>query len=96
MESRLTRVKNFVKGEEGYTAQALIWTGVVGLGSAAVAFGLLSAERFQGGNAMADMKAITTPQTIPVPQEQITTFKAGYTGAITNISVGAATTTSGS
>ena len=87
---RIKRIKDFVKGEDGYTAQALIWTGVVGLGSAAVAFGLLSAERFQGGNAMADMKSITTPQNIPVPQEQITAFKAGYTGAVTNITPGAA------
>lgn len=83
----LNRVKNFVKDESGYTVQALVWDIIAGLGASAVAFGLLGANRFQGGAGTEDMKAIVTPSKLPSATEQITELHAGYSGAITSMTV---------
>lgn len=83
----LNRVKNFIKDESGYTVQALVWDIIAGLGASAVAFGLLGANRFQGGAGAEDMKAIVTPSQLPSATEQITELHAGYSGAITSMTV---------
>lgn len=83
----LEKAKNFLKSEEGYTAESLVWTSVLGIGAATVAFGLYAANRFQAGGIQADMKAIMTPTVLPDPQEQVTQIQAGYTGAVTGLNV---------
>lgn len=82
------KVKDFLKSEEGYTAESLVWTTIVGLGSASVCFGLLAADRFQGGAASDDMKRIATPSSLPMANENVTAIDAGYTGAVTGVTVG--------
>lgn len=83
----MKRVVEFLKDESGYTVQALVWDIIAGLGASAVAFGLLGANRFQGGAVADDMKAIMTPSQLPDATEQITQLNAGYTGAITQMTV---------
>lgn len=78
----------FVKDEEGYTVQALVWDIIAGLGASAVAFGMLGANRFQGGAGAEDIQAIVTPSALPSATEQISNLKAGYTGAITSMTLG--------
>lgn len=82
------KVRNFLKSEEGYTAESLIWTTIVGLGSASVCFGLLAADRFQGGAVSDDMKKIATPSVLPQANENVIGLSSGYTGAVTDITVG--------
>lgn len=81
------KVKHFLKNEEGYTAESLTWTGVLGVGAATVCFGLYAANRFLSGGIGDDVKAIMTPSALPVATEQITELQAGYTGAITGMTV---------
>lgn len=83
----LDRVKRFLKGEEGYTAEALVWTSVMGIGAASIAFGLYTANRFQAGGIADDMRAIVTPGSLPSATEQVTQLQAGYTGAIVGVGV---------
>lgn len=83
----VNRIKKFIKDESGYTVQALVWDIIAGLGASAVAFGLLSANRFQGGAGADDMRAIVTPSSLPGAEEQVSQMQAGYTGAITRINV---------
>jgi len=81
------RVKSFLKSEEGYTAESLIWTSVLGIGAASVAFGLYSANRFQAGGIGDDMKAIVTPSSTPTATEQVNAMQAGYTGAVVGLDI---------
>ncbi|MBM7854932.1 hypothetical protein JOC37_001312 [Desulfohalotomaculum tongense] len=81
----IKKIKAFIKGEEGYTAESLAWTTVVGLGATGVCFGLYAASRYLSAGAVDDIKAIQTPSSLPSATEQITNLKAGYTGAITGI-----------
>lgn len=83
----INHVKHFIKDESGYTVQALVWDIIAGLGASAVAFGLLGANRFQGGAGADDMRAIVTPSSLPGAEEQVSQMQAGYTGAITSITV---------
>lgn len=83
----VNRIKSFLKDESGYTVQALVWDIIAGLGASAVAFGLLAANRYQGGVGAEDMKAIVTPSALPAADEQITELYAGYSGAITHMTV---------
>lgn len=83
----LKSVKDFIKDEEGYTVESLVWTLVVGLGASAIAFGLMDANRFQGGGIRDDMKAIELPAQIPTATEQVTEMQAGYSGAVTGVTI---------
>ncbi|MGI9951288.1 hypothetical protein V3F56_02910 [Moorellaceae bacterium AZ2] len=83
----MKRIVRFLKDESGYTIQALVWDIIAGLGASAIAFGLLAANRIQGGAVADDMRAIITPSQLPDATEQITQLYAGYTGAITEMTV---------
>ena len=83
----LNKVKNFLKAEEGYTAESLVWTSVLGIGAASVAFGLYAANRFQAGGVVDDMKAIQTVSSLPTATEQVSQMQAGYTGAIVGLTI---------
>jgi hypothetical protein len=87
MKKAIERVKGFLKGEEGYTTETLVWGSVMGVGAATVAFGLYAAARFQGGGIGDDLKAVATPSALPKGTEQVTNLQAGYTGAITGITI---------
>lgn len=79
--------KRFLRSEEGYTAEALVWTSVLGIGAATLVFGLYAADRFQAGGIGDDMKAIVTPSSLPTASEQLGQVQAGYTGAITGLTI---------
>lgn len=81
------KAKKFLKSEEGYTAESVTWTGILGLGAATVCFGLYAANRYLSGGAVDDMKAIVTPSSIPTATEQVTSIQAGYTGAVTGMTI---------
>lgn len=81
------KIKKFLKSEEGYTAESLTWTGILGIGAATVCFGLYAANRFLSGGIGDDVKAIATPSSIPVATEQVTSMQAGYTGAVTGLTI---------
>lgn len=81
------RIKNFVKAEEGYSVESLTWTAVLGLGSATMAFGIYGANRFQAGGIADDLKAVVTPSVLPTATEQVSQLNAGYTGAITGMTI---------
>lgn len=83
------RILQFVKSEEGYSTEGLIWNVVLGIGAATLTIGLLSAERFQGGHINSDIGIIITPSNLPVGDEQLKMLRSGYTGAITGMVVGA-------
>ncbi|MGB9825540.1 MAG: hypothetical protein ACPLRU_02595 [Desulfofundulus sp.] len=83
----LARVKRFLKEEKGYTTESLVWTSVLGIGAATLAFGLYVASRFQAGGIGDDLKAIVTPSSLPTATEQVSQMKAGYTGAITGLTI---------
>ncbi len=81
------KVVSFAKAEEGYIAESVTWTSILGLGAATIGFGLYGAFRFQSGGAIDDMKAIVTPGQLPTATEQVGTLNAGYTGAITGMEI---------
>ncbi|MGI9951289.1 hypothetical protein V3F56_02915 [Moorellaceae bacterium AZ2] len=83
----LGRAVEFLKDESGYTVQALVWDIIAGLGGTAVAFAILGASRFQGGAGADDLRTIVTPSSLPGAQEQVTQVQAGYTGAVTAVTV---------
>lgn len=87
MKEKLLR---FLRDEEGYTTESLVWTAVMGIGAASIGFGLYVANRFQAGGIADDMKAIATPSSLPTAQEQVTKLQAGYTGAVTGVTIGTA------
>lgn len=45
----IERLKQFIKGEEGTTLEYLVKVIIIGLGSAAILFGILTALRQRGG-----------------------------------------------
>ncbi len=81
------KVKDFLRSESGYTTEALVYSAVLGVGAATVAFGLYGANRFQGGGIVDDMKAINTPSSLPVATESVAGLDAGYTGVITGMTI---------
>jgi len=45
----INRIRKFLASEEGFTVEYLVYVIVIGLGSAAILFGILVAIRHQGG-----------------------------------------------
>ncbi len=81
------KVVSFAKAEEGYIAESVTWTSILGLGAATISFGLYGAFRFQSGGAIDDMKAIMTSAKLPTATESVNSLSAGYTGAITGMEI---------
>ena len=77
-------VKNFLAKEDGYTAETLVWTTILGLGAAAVAFGIYIADRASSVKINTDIKGLQTPSTIPATGETFTPT-AGATGAVVGL-----------
>lgn len=80
-------INKFAKSEDGYTAESVTWIAVLGIGSATMLFGLYIADRYQGGGVGDDLKALKTPSSLPYGTEQIIQVNAGYSGAITGITI---------
>lgn len=75
------KVKKFIKNEEGYTAESLSWTTVLGVGAATIGLGIYAAARIAGANIIADLSAIKTASSMPTVGEQLA-GTAGQTGAV--------------
>lgn len=83
----LGKIKEFIKSEDGYTVESLTWTVVLGLGAGALFFGIYGSNRYLSSGIGDDVKDLMIPSSLPTATEQITEIQAGYTGAITGITI---------
>ncbi len=81
------KVRKFVQNEEGYTAESLTWTAILGVGAATVCFGIYGANYEQGGKVAHDMGSLQTVESLPHGGEVIQPGNPGMTGAATTIEV---------